>query len=438
MMRGLIALCLILLPTLAVGQVAKVSSGDHADFTRVVVQYAKAAAWQMGRTGDGYELRLPEGPVQYDLSKAFNVIGKNRLAGLWADPDTGALHFGIACACYAIPFEFRPGTVVVDIRDGPPPKGSSFELPIDGGIAGDLTPRPTIRPKTRPQTGPRPSYDWTTAALSGISGRNDLPSSALGLSSGNPAGVLLELEPLRQSLIEQLSRGATAGIVDMAKPGGETGSSADSGNAAVELRLGETPNLIFRQKGESTAPMTAEGRECIPNDKLDIASWSIAPPKPEAAVSAHGAVAVEGAPAEGGHGAPATTEAPPGEPILAEIPIAEQFALAMVGLTGEFDRPDPEAVERAIRFDLFIGFGAEARALQAAFPTEQPDAPIWLSMARILDGLPDPAPAFAGMESLRYRSSPLGRSGGPQGVEHRSGAKGGHLAQLFGATEPFA
>ena len=131
-------------------EAVKVTSGDHPDFTRIVIEYPGPVDWKVGRTADGYELRLPGGAAQYDLSEVFGLIGKDRLAAIWADPDTGALHFGIGCACFAMPFEFRPGTVVVDIRNGVPPKGSSFEEALDGSIAPGLAVKPLIRPVGSP------------------------------------------------------------------------------------------------------------------------------------------------------------------------------------------------------------------------------------------------------------------------------------------------
>ena len=355
MLRVLIALAALLLPLSAGAEAVKVSSGDHADFTRIVIELAQPVDWKMGRTADGYELRLPEAGTQYDLSRVFAAIGKDRLAAIWADPESGALHFGIACACFAIPFEFRPGTVVVDIRNGTPPEGSSFENPLDGGVAPTLSAKPRIRPVGRPGTArPVPVYDWTTSLAEAAA----LPGPAspeLALELDPKEAVKLNLEPLRQSLIEQLSRGATDGVVDMAKPKVAVEELSDDGNPSVEIRTGEAPNLVLRQNGEGDAPLSAEGGGCIPDSKLDIASWA------------------------------------------EETPVSEQIGPAISGLTGEFDRPDPEAVRKAARFYLNLGFGAEARAILRAFPTDQEDEAIWQSMSRILDEEPDKTPAFAGM-----------------------------------------
>lgn len=380
MIRWLAALCLCLLAgSPALAQAVRVTSGEHADFTRIVLEFPGPVDWKVGRTADGYALQLPGEPPVFDLSRAFDLIGKGRLAAIWADPDTGALHLSVACACYAIPFEFRPGTVVIDLRNGDPPKGSSFEEPIGGGDVTVLSDKPAPRPQARPATlpgaalaeaeakpaepaveGPAIAYRWTDRLAEPRPERAQLATSGLGLALTAPETVKPDLEPLRQSLIEQLGRGATQGIIDMAKPrgnldDGESPSAGAEGNPSVELRLGEAPNLDLRQKGEKPEPLTAQGQACLPDDKLAIADW------------------------------------------IGEGPVSEQIGPAMEGLIGEFDRPEPEAVAKAVRFQLGLGFGAEARAILRAFPSAQEDEAIWQSMSRVLDDEEDASSAFAGM-----------------------------------------
>jgi hypothetical protein len=403
MTRSLAALIVLLLfPLQAWGQAARITSGDHSDFTRIVVEYPGAVDWKMGRTADGYELRLPQGGMQYDLTKAFDLIKKDRLAAIFADPKTGGLRLGIACACFAIPFEFRPGTVVIDIRDGDPPNGSEFELALDGGTSP--------APQPLAQT-PKQVYDWTAAALEPAKQPAAQDQVSPLFTVANPPAAAVDLQPLRQSLIKQLSKGATAGIVDMAKPKGDTpvtGEAQDT--ASVQLRLGDELNLELRQLGESGTPVTASGAACFSDEQLDVGAWFVAAAdavKDDHATpdgEAHGAAdhaekPVAAAEAHGGGAADPKAATSIGGPLDRQPAIAMQFAPAMANLIGEFDRPDPEAVKRAVRFDLFLGFGAEARALLRAFAIEHEDKPIWESMARITDGEIDPDPVFQGMQT---------------------------------------
>ncbi|MBC7479572.1 MAG: hypothetical protein H7317_16035 [Pseudorhodobacter sp.] len=378
MIRWLPFLIWLLFPAQAWGQAAPVTSGDHPDFTRIVVQYAAAEDWKVGRTADGYELRLPQAGMQYDLTRTFDLIQKDRLAAVWTDPKTGALHLSIACACFAMPFEFRPGTVVIDIRNGAPPKGSEFELSLDGGAA------PTL---DSPTGGPQLRYDWTTLAV------QPRPPSLLPAPGLAPPAPQRDLEPLRQSLVEQLAMGASAGIVDMAKP---KHVPDDAGgvdvNPSVEVRSGDQAQMLLRQKGEAHQPMTAKGQSCFNDAQVNVATWAIPAEKTP--------IALEEVTTAG----KAKTDVSEktisiGGPLQKDLPIAMQFAPAMEALTGEFDRPEPDAIRRAVKFDLFLGFGAEARGLLRALPIQDKDAPIWQSMARIADEESDPAPAFTGMEA---------------------------------------
>lgn len=374
-----LVLCL-LLPAQAWAQAAQVTSGDHPDFTRIVVQYPGPEDWQVGRTADGYELRLPKSGMPYDLTKVFDLIQKNRLAAIWTDPVTGALHLTVACACFAIPFAFRPDTVVIDIRNGPPPKGSAFELALDGDTAPMAA--KAVPVLDLPHGAPVLTYDWTRLQRK--------PAGLLTVTPLAPAAApRRDLEPLRQSLIEQLAIGASAGIVDMAEPK-HVPTDATVHDAPVAVRTGDQPQLLLRQKGEADHPMTAQGQACFTDAQIDVTAWAIPAPEPPVKPET---------PAKEGSAHGAAAEKPIGGPLAKDLPIAMQFAAAMADLTGEFDRPEPAAIKRAVRFDLFLGFGAEARGLLRALPVDDPDTPIWQSMARISDDEPDPAPVFTGMEA---------------------------------------
>ncbi len=328
-----------------------VKTGEHEGFTRLVLDYGTPVNWTVGRTMDGYELQLPEDLVSYDLTQAFKLIGKGRLAAIWADPETTALRLGIACACHAIPFEFRPGILVIDVRDGPPPKGSSFEQMSDGSELPALTDKPLPRPRPRPKTGPQ-AYVWTDLVMADL--RVDPAAASQGRLEIAPSSDP-EMEPLRFALLRQLSRGAAQGVIEIATtndPPVPTDPPAKL--PSVRIALGELPGLAFGTGLPTHADLGLDGERCIAADSLDFAAW--------------------------GNG----------------DPVSEQISGAMAGILGEFDKPDPKALTRAIRFQLYLGFGAEAQQLLKAFPMDLPDRSIWLSLASILDDTADDAPAFHG------------------------------------------
>ena len=359
MTRWLCMLAFACLPMIALSAPVAVTSGEHAGFTRIVLDFGKPVDWKLGRTSSGYELRLEQESIGYDLSAVFDLIRKDRLAAIWADPETGALQIGVACACHAIPFEFRPGIVVIDLKDGAPPAGSSFEQTLLGTQTSVLAARATPRPRSRPNSEAVPAYDWTAAALltyrksgtvqSPVSNRSDIPEGA----------VIDRLDPdtqvLRDTLLRQLSRGAAQGVVDLVMPQKETTPSNGKTFPGAQVRIGELTGLTEETGPPEHGDLAADGRACIGAELLDLAAWGT------------------------------------------DLPVSAQMADAMTGLVGEFDRPDSDILKRAVQFNLYLGFGAEARQLLRAFPSELPETAIWRSLAYLLDDEPDPAPVFEGL-----------------------------------------
>lgn len=371
----------------------QVTSGEHDGFTRLVLNYGRVVDWQMGRSDDGYELQLDGLNPSYDLRQAFDLIGKSRLAAIWVDPNTGALHVGLACACHAIPFEFRPGIVVIDLKDGPPPKGSAFELALDGSEARPLAAPPPARPKPRPMQG---NYDWQRLAYENMQPTAQLPESHQPeILPPDPA-----LNPLRESLLHQMAQGAAQGVVSMQKPG-DRPPLPQSEFPLAQIRIGDQPGNVLRKDGSVKPDLTATGDACIPAESLNIAEW--------------------------------------GDETR---PLADQFAEAKAGLIGEFDRPEPEAVARNIRFQLYVGFGVEARQTLDAFADDASDGPTLRALSYLLDGGADPDHLFRGMTAcegpaalwamLEYPAPTKGESVATGAVRLAFSALPLHLRRLIG------
>lgn len=223
MIRHLILLVLLALPLPAWAETARVASGEHADFSRLVVTLETPSAWRLGRTGDGYALSLQRAGIGFDVADVFARIPRSRIQALRQDTPASRLQLAIACACHATAFEFRPGIIVLDIRNGPAPAGSAFEQPL-----------------------PAPK--------------------AVG---GGPDVSLAAADHLHDRLLRELSLGAARGVVDLALAPDHPGPLPEGGPPG--LRITAEPGFAPRQGGG--APPATIDPACVADTALAVETW---------------------------------------------------------------------------------------------------------------------------------------------------------------------
>lgn len=339
---------LALWPALSQAGTVRVTSGEHGDFTRLVFEHGTDTRWALGTTPDGYELRLTGPDLSVDLANAFRLIGKGRLAAIEAAPlgdGASSVRLVLACPCHVQPFAFRPGTLVVDIRDGPPPATSAYEVPLSSVAQGS-----PLRPRPRPAP-PAPEAASEAPAPVAEAPHSDAAQPALPPAPGE------DPDALRASLLRELSDGAARGVIRMTLPDSATPEPAapDIPQGHPQLRAGVDLGLVILPDSADRAAMTPAGRDCIASARVAIADWALAEP-----VSTH-------------------------------------FAEARQSLLMEFDHTDQDALSRSVRAHLYLGFGAEAQQMITAFGSSHEDRAIWADMAAILDGAPASGAVFAGM-----------------------------------------
>lgn len=382
---------LALLATPAVAETARVISGEHANFTRLVVELPAEAEWTVGRTPMGYAFASgAEAQPDYDLSRVWQRIPRTRLQALRVDAGTGILQLMLACACHVFPFEYRPGMVVLDIKDGPAPPGSAFE---DAFTVPDRSePEPPLA-ATEMAT-----YDWLNIGQRTTAAGADLLSGSL------PAAGVITLDPLRDELLEQISRGAAGGVIDMQLPGKppRTEPAAPRDFPWARISIGEMPGLRVTDPKIPPDALLPDGGACLPDDVLALPEWG-----------------------------------------AGRTPL-DLLTEARSGLYGEFDVVDPAAVLQAIRLHLYLGFGAEAAQYGAflAGQTQPEELATYLSMARLIEGSQDPGTPFAGMLScdgpaalwaaLAHTRLPQGRAVNSDAILRGFLALPPHLRALLG------
>lgn len=379
--RAWIAALWVFLAAAVQAETVTVKSGDHADFSRLVVYFGDAPDYAFERVDGGYELR-PDAPVaSYELGAVYDRITRARIADV-ATRNAGVLFLEVACACHAEVFR-HAGNLVIDVKDGaeepdPAPTqsaraasevatGAPVDGPASGPVAGAETPAvqdpmpaanslsagnlATLPAPHRPRgsrlawngidlsppLAPRPPYAPSPAAQSGAATANDLAAT-------------------RAALAAQIARAAAEGLVEAAPvarltPPADAPARSDAAAAARDVPPGASkPNIRIEtafDRGElpSRPPEVLDetGEACLPDAFFDVASWG-EPPDRGAGIAGYRA-----------------------------------------NLVGEFDAADPESLTALARHYIYLTFGAEANSLIGGFSGRIARADVLIMLAEIMD-----------------------------------------------------
>ncbi|MDQ1850711.1 hypothetical protein Q9299_20615 [Gemmobacter fulvus] len=217
--------------TNGMAEVAKVTSGEHSGFSRLVVTLSENAEWRFGRTKDGYALEVDQKGLIYNLEKVFTRIPKTRIAAVTQVADSSTLLITVACACHAMPFEFRPGIIVVDLKPGKPSAHSSFEAMLD----------------ERPQ-------------------RIAPPTEIVG-----PVRSTEMLRDTERALIEQIGRAASSGVIEMDLVQNSLKPQSDIN--LPQIRIGEDIGMIAQTAGAYLERAVIEDPRCLADEDLAVQDW---------------------------------------------------------------------------------------------------------------------------------------------------------------------
>lgn len=364
-MKHLFLTVFLLISARADAQVS-VRSGEHDGFTRLVMNYQEDVAWRVGRVSGEYGIKLERIRPDYDISKAFNFITKNRIASLFEDKNSGIFHIGLACLCHATAFELRPGIVVIDVKDGPPPKDSIFEAPIlqpHLGFGTSITASETEAGDHFNKDGNE--YNWIGRLLPAFN--KDLKDELPNTTATNPDVVADQFGIL---LLEHLSRSASRGVVDIEAtdqilPSHTSSASLKSEGRIlpISIALGELPGITLHDEGKAGANIDSVGNICTPEEKVAISSWS-------------------------NYGE--------SQPQMSEVNDK---------LVEEFDKLNKMELESAVKFLLSIGFGAEARQLLNSLTIDAEEREILSSLSYLVDGEDDPKDFFSRQSNCKSSSA---------------------------------
>lgn len=360
-MRLLFALFVILLPTAITAKDVTVRSGEHAGFSRLAFDFSDPINWVMGRVTGGYQIRFESSLNKVDISDVYRRISRERVSKIDISNDKASITLTIDCECYADAFEFRPGLLVIDIKDGIAPATSNFEKSFTSDeISKDKSKEPDEITSTR-KTEILMNLNKHVLPVIMPAAHSSLETPSRLTPKVTQANQIdatnLRINKMRREMYNQIGHAASQGLLDASV-------SILSGNEDVrtkrEPQLAEVANPVAPQEhinmrvetsidremglAIKNTMITQDGDHCLPEKAFDLKKW--------------------------------------GNPKS----ILEEIITQRASIYGEFDKINEQAVERLVKAYIYAGFGAEAENVLDAFDVGLKSDNILRMMARIIDG----------------------------------------------------
>ncbi|MEL6680030.1 MAG: hypothetical protein AAFQ51_15090, partial [Pseudomonadota bacterium] len=366
MIRWALALLALALPAAAQDQV-RVRSGEHATFSRIVLEVPWSASQTVLREGRRVRLTLPDVAGNVPTDTVFRRIPRRRIADVDFDANGRVLSLRLACGCEVDVFGLDDRLLVIDVRD----PGSRSAQPRNANVVG------APEPQTAEAQPDPPDLQ---------SGRPNRPPRAPRLTPSD-ATEDAELRAAQRALMEQLTRAVDQGLLEFTEPPepepprqpprDEVAEPGPDGEAVPQLTMEqlaarlrdagqiEVQTAIDREVDrDALANRPRDQSHCVPDAKLMVETWS------------------------------------------SDRPFADQLASHREGLLGVFDTPDPTRVSRFVRFLLHHDLGTEARAHLSLFGGDLPDLELLTDLTHL--SLDEPLPEDG---PLRLSDGCLGRAG---------------------------
>ncbi|NIY79323.1 hypothetical protein HCZ23_07550 [Celeribacter sp. HF31] len=391
MIRILGFICgLALLPYGLLAETIDVRSGEHAGFSRLVMQFPTDVDWEFGRLDGQYEFRANMDDITFNTGEIFQKIPRSRIENV--EVGAGYLRLTTPDNVHADVFELRAGRIVIDIKDGAAPPTSSFEAELviaNKNVGSDIVDEsveefmPSVQTNTTLTSSDGDdgftsvSDDWIVELepvelpiIISKSIEDDVAPnpSAAALTDTLDQQIALKsdrVDDLERQLLEQIGRAVSQGLLEpdvteTEKVVEETRSYQEQQGAAthaiedVEIAIEEPvqershiriqSSIDREQNHQAEQAMTdGHGTVCLDNSLVQITDW--------------------------------------GKPLEEGLDIPERRAATI----GEFDLPHPEGVKRLAQYYLYLTFGAEAKSVLTDFGVTVEGHDILSAMADIMD-----------------------------------------------------
>lgn len=427
------ALALLLLwpgfwPNAGVAETIGVRSGEHADFSRLLLQFKAPQEWSFGRVDGGFEFRAAREEVTFGLDRVFDLIPRRRVQDV-RDLGDGRLFIAVDCDCHVDAFALARGQVVLDFKSGPPPSTPSpfearLKAPDGGSPEGSAGLASLRRPDPASLRAGLPLFIAAGAVAEPSATTDDasddaaqtvppvsLPAPPAGESSAAIATPDHGPDHGSEQGVDQTANQTANRIADPAA-GTDPVASARTG------RVAETESALLGQLARAASQGLLEADladfEARVDDARSPAVTPDPPPKverraPLPPVTERGHIAIETSIDRAFADFPRAGRTTQDGTICVKddlvavetwgAPLDEGTSLGEFRsrIVGEFDISDGQGITDLTRHYVYITFGAEAKALIQHYPDDVVRGDLLYAMADIVDHgvAPDAAEALA-------------------------------------------
>lgn len=317
-------------PWLALAEPVYVRSGEHDDFTRLVVHLPQREKWTTEVSEKQFFVNFESQHLEFDLSKVFDRIDRQRVAAIQVT--ARGLQIDLACDCSVSSHTSGERMLVLDIR----PSREEAKPPIhDRQITG------------------LPMMSATGLAMADSLHQSEKPATSKAVLPELSAPIIehAQVRQAQERLLKQLSQAATLGLVELAstpKYGGATSEKEKpEGKSLPRSGINLNAHSGLAESGSSgviESGLTDEGQVCIPDHLVDFSSWGQ----------------------------------------LGDF--SKGLAALRSDLGGEITYLNADSAIALARHYLYFGFGAEASALLHQIPASE-DVELLLMVADVIEDI---------------------------------------------------
>ena len=368
----------------------RILSGEHGDFSRLVLRIDPGTQWSLETVDGRATLRIPGKALDFGTGGIFDLIPRSRIADVTTRVDGSGttVELALACDCRVSTLFVDGRYLAVDVgaRTAPDPAATAaesteeraereskavasaeaillqqIERAADQGIvdfsdtAQALAAAPASLPRPEGEDAePAPAPEVAATPVSAGGPPPDVASAAPAEPAPAPAPPPAPPAP-RVAEAPPPARPARTSPVALAPappPAGDLpAAEAQLSEALAALVDGDqirATTVYDRDRAAAKARVTppAPPVECLPDTAFDMTGWSD------------------------------------------RRPFRSQAADYSRRVLGEFDVPDPVILSRWVQLDIRTGLGREAEMLLDAFPGVAPEEALYRDLARTVEGRP--------------------------------------------------